>query len=91
MRKHYDFSKGERETVIPPPDKTRITIMLDDDVIEFFHSTAEAKGTGYQVMVNAALREAASRVKERKAGDRPVTLSALRKALREELHVAQAS
>ena len=36
MKKEYDFSKGKRGAVVPvPPGKTRITIRLDDDVIDF--------------------------------------------------------
>ena len=34
MKKEYDFSKGRRGPVIKPKRKTRITIYLDDDVIE---------------------------------------------------------
>jgi len=34
MRKEYDFPKGKRGPVLPSKGKTRITIMLDDDVIE---------------------------------------------------------
>jgi uncharacterized protein (DUF4415 family) len=83
MRKAYDFSSGKRGAVIASPGKTRITIMLDDDVIEFFRAKAEAGGTGYQTMINAALRDAAA--KRRSADDRPLTASVLRKILREEL------
>ena len=36
MRKQYDFSKGKRGPVIVSPGKTRITMMLDDDIIEHF-------------------------------------------------------
>jgi uncharacterized protein (DUF4415 family) len=85
MRKEYDFSKGKRGAVIPSPGKTRITIMLDDDVIEFFRSRAEAQGTGYQTMINSALREALSAAKGKGADDRPITVAVLRKVLREEL------
>jgi len=88
MRKEYDFSKGKRGAVIPSPGKTRITIMLDDDVIEFFRAKAEAQGTGYQTMVNAALREALSAAKAKGADDRPVTVAVLRKILREEFHTS---
>src|SRR5690606_32754169 len=56
MRKEYDFSKGKRGAVIPSPGKTRITMMLDDDVLEFFRSKADASGTGYQTLINAELR-----------------------------------
>ena len=58
MRKEYDFSKGRRGPVLVSTGKTRITIMLDDDVIEYFRARAEAQGTGYQTMINSALRAA---------------------------------
>lgn len=86
MRKEYDFSKGKRGAVIPSPGKTRITIMLDDDVIEYFRAKAEAQGTGYQTMINAALREALPAAKGKAKDDRPITVEVLRKVLREELH-----
>ena len=71
MRKEYDFSKGKRGPVIASPGKTRITIMLDNDVIEAFRARAEANGTGYQTAINEALRMAAREdapLTERSAG-----------------------
>jgi len=88
MRKDYDFSKGRRGAVIPSPAKTRITIMLDDDVIEYFRAKAEAQGTGYQTMINAALRESLAVSNGKAKDDRPVTVEVLRKVLREELHTS---
>ena len=85
MRKEYDFSKGKPGAVIPSSGKTRITIMLDDEVIEFFRTTAEAQGTGYQTMINSALRDVLSAAKGKSTDDRPVTVAVLRKVLREEL------
>jgi predicted transcriptional regulator len=86
MRKEYDFSKGKRGAVIAPLGKTRITIMLDDDLIEHFRALAEARGAGYQTLINAALRDATSAGKRTKrAADRPLTERVLRKVLREEL------
>jgi uncharacterized protein (DUF4415 family) len=85
MRKEYDFSKGKRGAVIASPGKTRITIMLDDDLIEYFRALAEAQGAGYQTLINATLREAALVGKRKRAADRPLTESLLRKVLREEL------
>ena len=59
MKKNYDFSKGKRGPVVTvPPGKTRITIRLDDDVLEWFRNEAHAAGGGnYQTLINAALRE----------------------------------
>tara|TARA_R110002049_G_scaffold257848_1_gene433292 strand:- start:132 stop:395 length:264 start_codon:yes stop_codon:yes gene_type:complete len=85
MRKEYDFSKGKKGAVISSPGKTRITIMLDDDLIEFFREQAEADGTGYQTKINAALRESVGKAKSKGRDDRPVTVAVLRKVLREEL------
>jgi hypothetical protein len=85
MRKQYDFSKGKRGAVLPSPGKTRITIMLDDEVIEYFRKEAEAKGTGYQTMINLALRAVLSKSNSSSRDDQPLTVSVLRKVLREEL------
>ena len=80
MRDEYDFSKAKRGAVIPSLGKTRITIMLDDDVIEAFRKRAEAAGSGYQTEINRVLREYL-------AGG-TLTLEALRRVIREELRVA---
>lgn len=88
MRKDYDFSKGKRGAVIPSKGKTRITIMLDDDLIAHFREVAESAGTGYQTLINATLRAAVAGSKERGAEDHPVTVATLRKVLREELRAA---
>lgn len=78
MRDEYDFSKAKRGAVIPSPGKTRITIMLDDDVIEAFRQRAEAAGTGYQTEINRALRLYLEH-------GEPLTEARLRAVLREEL------
>ena len=59
MRKNYDFSKARRGPVIRTPrGKTRITIRIDDDVLEWFRKQVHAAGGGnYQTMMNRALRE----------------------------------
>ncbi len=54
MRKEYDFSKGKRGAVIPSKGKTRITIYLDDEILDSFRKQAEAKGLGYQTIINEA-------------------------------------
>ena len=54
MRKEYDFTKGKRGPVITPPSgKTRITIRLDNDVVEWFKAQAtQAGGGNYQTPIN---------------------------------------
>jgi uncharacterized protein (DUF4415 family) len=58
MKKEYDFSKGKRGPVIPTPSgKARITIRLDEDVIDWFKQQVhEAGGGNYQTLINKALR-----------------------------------
>lgn len=58
MRKEYDFSEGKRGPVATAPGKTRITIRLDDDIIDWFKEQVDAAGGGnYQRLINHALRE----------------------------------
>ena len=59
MKKNYDFSKAKRGSVLPAPSrKTRITIRIDDDVLDWFRKQVhEAGGGNYQTMINRALRE----------------------------------
>lgn len=58
MKREYDFSEATRGPVVKqPPGKTRITIRIDDDVLEWFRAQAHAAGGGnYQTMMNQALR-----------------------------------
>ncbi len=88
MRKQYDFSGGKKGAVVASPGKTRITIMLDDDIIEYFRAKAEAEGTGYQTMINAVLRATLKESRSKSQEDRPLTVAVLRKVLREELHTS---
>jgi len=54
-----DWSKGKRGPVIPPdPNKTRITIRLDTDIIEHFKGVVnDAGGGNYQTLINNVLRD----------------------------------
>lgn len=79
MKKEYDFSKGRRGPVLTHTGKTRITIYIDDDVLEEFRERGDASGTGYQTMVNQALRDYLSK------SSQPVDARTLRRILREEL------
>jgi uncharacterized protein (DUF4415 family) len=80
MKKEYDFSKGKRGAVIAPKGKTRITIYLDDEVLDRFRLTAERTGKGYQTLINEALRGA-----HQGAAEKPLTAKQVREILREEL------
>ena len=79
MKKDYDFSKAKRGAVIPQRGKTRITIYLDDEIIDEFRERADEAGSGYQTMINEALREFLSK------SSKPIDEDSLRKILREEL------
>ena len=57
MRAEYDFSKGKRGALIANPGKTRISIFIDNDVLDAFRARAEGAGSGYQTMMNQALRQ----------------------------------
>ena len=79
MKKEYDLSKAKRGPVAKPKGKTRITIYLDDDVIEAYRKMSDERGRGYQTLINDALRGTLS------TGRRPVDAKTLRRILREEL------
>jgi len=57
MRKEYDFSKGKRGPVIPiPPGKIRITIRIDEGVLDWFREQVHRAGGGnYQTLINNVL------------------------------------
>ena len=57
MRKEYDLTDATRGPAVEHPGKTRITIMLDADVVAAFRARAGDTGRGYQTAINRALRE----------------------------------
>jgi len=81
MKKEYDFRKGKRGAVVRvPKGKTRITIRIDDDLLEWFRGEVDAMGGGnYQTLINQALREYVTRQQQ------PLE-EILRRVVREELH-----
>ena len=85
MKKEYDFSKGKRGAVRPAAKgKTRITIRIDDDILEWFRGEVDAAGGGsYQTLINDALREYL------KQQQQPLE-ELLRRVVREELHSVSA-
>jgi len=81
MKDEYDFTKGKGGPVIPPdPNKVRITIRLDTDIVNYFKTQAHKAGGGnYQTMINNALREYLNKSQEHFDED------TLRRVIREEL------
>ena len=81
MKKEYDFSRGKRGSVLnTPPGKTRITIRIDDDILESFRAQVHAAGGGsYQALINGALRQHIESI------EGPLK-EALRSVVREELN-----
>jgi uncharacterized protein (DUF4415 family) len=83
MKKQYDFSKGKRGAVLKVPrGKSRITIRLDDDALDWFRKQVDDAGGGsYQNLINRALREYIEATEE------PLE-TILRRVVREELRRA---
>ena len=79
MRVEYDFSKGKRGAVVPQKGKTRISIFIDNAVLDAFRARAEKAGTGYQTMMNEALRQYLAEANQ------PITEKVLRQVLRQEM------
>jgi len=79
MRAEYDFSKAKRGAVLPQKGKTRISIFIDNAVLDAFRARAEKAGTGYQTMMNEALRQYLSEAEP------PLTETILRHVLRQEI------
>ena len=79
MKKEYDFSKAKRGAVISPIGKTRITIYLDDEIIDQFKLRSEKLGKGYQTLINEALKAYVN------SSEGVLTPELVRKIVREEL------
>jgi uncharacterized protein (DUF4415 family) len=79
MRAENDFSKGKRGALIAQPGKTRITIYIDNAVLDEFRGRAKRAGTGYQTMMNEALNAFLAESEPR------VTEAVLRQVIREEV------
>jgi uncharacterized protein (DUF4415 family) len=87
MKEEYDFGKGKRGRVVAeaPPEqgKVKITIRLDEDIVEHFGTEAIKYGgkVGYQTLINSAPRDYLD-------GKAPKFEDALRRIIREELRGA---
>lgn len=88
MRDEYDFSNAKRAKDVPHlarlqaegAGKTRITIMLDNDIIEDFRQKAKDAGMGYQTLINQVLKSYIA--------EPLLTEETLRRVIRDELNRA---
>ena len=80
MKREYSFAKAKRGPVISvPKGKTRITIRIDEDILNWFREQVDLAGGGnYQSLMNEALRQHIRRAQE------PLEAT-LRRVIREEL------
>ena len=76
--RNIDFSGAKRGPVVKPePGKTKISIRLDNTVLDYFRDLVDKAGGGnYQTLINDALLEHVHRRS---------TLDVVRQAVREEL------
>jgi uncharacterized protein (DUF4415 family) len=88
MKREYDLSKGKRGAVVPlPPEKIRITIRLDRDLVDHFRELVRRAHRGnYQTLINDALRDYMQRPSFAQEVGKEV-----RSVLREELNRVRAS
>ena len=83
MRAEYDFPKAVRKALIPSRGKTRISIFIDNAVLDAFRLKAENAGVGYQTLMNEALKQFLAE------SGRPITEDSLRQILKEVLPTPQ--
>lgn len=88
MKDNYDFTNAKRATEVEPlnrlrASKTRISIMIDDEVLEAFRDRGEARGIGYQTLINQVLRDYLEQT--------PLTEDRVRQVIREELEKSKNS
>jgi len=84
MKSEYSFERGKRGAIDPlPKGKVRITIRIDEDILDWFREQVDRAGGGnYQTLMNAALRDFVRTRKE-------ALEDTLRRVVREELHEAK--
>ena len=82
--RNIDFSGAKRGPAVrPEPGKTKISIRLDNTVLDYFRDMVEKAGGGnYQTLINEALLEHVHRRS---------TLDVVRQVVREELASCSAS
>jgi uncharacterized protein (DUF4415 family) len=78
MKAEYDMSKAKRGAIIPSKGKTRVTLYLDDEILNYYRKKAEKMAKGYQTLINEALQISMK--------NKPLdSVTTLRRVIREEL------
>jgi uncharacterized protein (DUF4415 family) len=80
MKAEYDMSKAKRGPVIAATGKTRITLYLDNSIVDYFREKAEKHGKGYQTLINEILLDT---IQDKRID----SIKTLRRVIREELKV----
>ena len=57
MRGEYELRGATRGAVIKESGKRRVTIRIDSDILSEFRQRAAGTGSGYQTLINQALRD----------------------------------
>jgi uncharacterized protein (DUF4415 family) len=78
MKKEYDFASRKRGAVKKNNGKTRITIYLDDEILDAFKARAIKEQRGYQTIINETLKAAIG-------SERSMDAQTIRRIIREEL------
>jgi len=83
-KEEYDFTRARRGAVVPAAaGKTRITIRIDTEILQWFRKQVDAAGGGnYQTLMNEALRRHVEQ------GEKTLE-DTLRRVVREELQRAR--
>ncbi len=83
-KEEFDFSNAEQGAIVQTPaNKKRITIRLDNDIINWFRAKVhEAGGGNYQTLINEALRHYIQQ-------EDNTLEKTLRKVIREELQIME--
>ena len=82
--KEYNFSNAKQGAVVQSPNgKQRITIRIDNSILDWFRNEVHQSGGGsYQTLINNALKEY---IQEKEG----MLEKTIRKVIREELHVTE--
>ena len=70
MRKHYDFSRSQKNPYARRLKK-QVTIRLDSETLAYFKKLADEARIPYQTLINMYLRDCAARRKELRLEWRP--------------------